>query len=601
MGIEWLVAIFTIIGTIVAVLDYISRHKNKVKSTPGEAQDDKTDVQVPSQHLTSDKTQDFAPKSAPALESFKKLIEVGNYKEACALAMIRREALTAELPDNILDGQLALSEFDIFHAKALIYIGKTHEGIAILNEVITRLKTELDLNSGSSSGIRSAAKMHRDMLLGLAYNHKGYTYWMTQGHCLRAIDCFSESVSYYRSLNASGDETATAYDNLGRVYAQLGQRAWAEYYIENGRKMRVELMTEGDITADTAGRGKNRYALSLISSAIANLSFGNCFYAKELSEQAVEFSRSPRVQGLALIIQGQAQRYIGSLWSYQQPVKRVPYSKSLEEALFTLQEAEKKFQPDVVQEPIRLCQIYNEIACVFREQMQLKFREGNLTAASRLAREAEDKLLESIAEAEKQNYHVLCVDFYEDLARLYKMNHDQDHSQGSLSNAGNYLKKAESFIPRAYFVKDGRIPNLNLEDCIEEYWQHLGKIYALRGHIAFDGAEFDGNESASFGETRKNALLRSIENYILALVYFGKFLNVSGESNLGDDIDNLSLMNQQIFLGDLIKRLNRLPSGILNEVRKDLLDDATKNIILDHVWIRNYFTKTVDRLLKTKL
>jgi tetratricopeptide (TPR) repeat protein len=532
-----------------------------------------------------------APEINP-LDTFSNLVKGGSYKTALEVARDKRDELNefhSQRHSTHSDKQLDFLDFNVWHARALIYTGEKDEGesgLAKLDQTITKLEDDLVKPQNK----QPLYPWRRNMVLGRAHNDKGYVHWMDLGHYKIAIKEFSAAIQNYSAINLEqkGDEIdgaiATAYDNLGRVYAQLGNQLRAELLIEYGRQIRSRPGME------------NRYPLSLNSSAISCLAFGNQHYALDLARQALNWFQetgSIRGEGLSQITIGQAQRYIGTLWSSKKDRDRKIYENYLNEALLTLNKAKEIFT-DKVFEPIRLCQIYNEIGCVRRELAKISRDLETVELAKH-------DLLESIKIAEENKYLVMCVDGCEDLAQIFTAFNDTKTAYKWLSKAKDIIKNVSD---NYFFLRDRETHPVDPNPCIEEFWQHLGKIHALRGHIAFDSQNKKGRLA---NKNFKNTLKEPIEEYVMAAGYFGRFLEIDGKKDQ-KKIKSIScagarssLMNHRVFGEQVYSRLRELNSNAKDiEAINNLFATIKDNYNLQDVWIDQFFGDLVDLLLQTK-
>jgi tetratricopeptide (TPR) repeat protein len=584
----WVAIITGILGIIViflGIIDWREKRKEKSKSTSNMS----LPVQIP-KIVISDVPDKKIPDD-PIVESFKVLVKKGDYKTALKKAKQERVRLNSQIFSSDSDKQLALSDFDVWHARALIYTGETDEdekesGLAKLGKVIKKLEND----SIKSKNELLLYAWRRNMILGRAHNDLGYVHWMDLGHYEIAIREFSTAIQKYSiiDIEQKGDEIdnsiATAYDNLGRLYSQLGDRLRAELLIEYGRQIRSRPGME------------NRYALSLNSSAISHLAFGNQHYALELGKEALNWfheTGSIRGEGLSQITIGQAQRYIGTLWLYKKDNDRKTYENYLTDSLSTLGKAKEIFTNKIF-EPIRLCQIYNETGCVRRELAKLK-------RDLELAELAKQDLLESIKIAEENKYLVMYVDGCEDLAQIFKSFNDNKTALKWLSNAEDVIK---SVSDNYFYKKDRETRPVDSNLCVEDFWQHLGKIHALRGHIAFDSK----NKKGRFANKNfKSTLKEPIEEYVMAAGYFGRFLEIAGKSGQKKTKNTYyagihsTLMNHRVFGEQVYSRLRGLDSNAKDiEVINSLFTANKVDYKLEDVWIDEYFGDIIDLLLQTK-
>lgn len=540
-------------------------------------------------------------KNDAAVNDFSGLVKNGDYEEAVKRAPLEREKISPnEYSDNYLT-QLALDDFDVWHARALIYTGETaagKDGLALLDEIIDRITTKYD-----DAALGKFYAGRKRMILGRAYNDKGYAHWMEKGHHEIALNEFSNAIKQYAEADSGSDNLvlqeliATAYDNLGRIYAQLGNQFRAELLIELGKKIRSNL-------------GKDRYALSLNSSAISHVAFGNHYDAQELSRGALEYFKqtgSARGEGLALITMGQAHRHIGELWMFDKDRGIDKYKDSLDVAEAVLTEAINTFTK--VSEPIRSCQIYNELGCVYRERARLT-RDYLKTFD-----QAKEYFEKGIDIAETYKYQTMQADGYEDLAQLFKIVND-------INKSNIYIEKAKGIIrsisPNYFFQKNKEAKSVPAEICVEEFWQQLGKMYALQGHLAWD----DERRTGKLANNRNlgGAMKKPMENYALAAGYFGRFLQAGDASDIkmadkfgiqaGDagDIKKIDksgmrsmLMNHRAFGVQIYNRFHELK---LDKVKikeiEDVLLKVKKDYHLKDAWVDSFFEEIFDLLKQTR-
>jgi len=553
---------------------------------------------------------------SPGVKTFQEMVQRGEYKAASNQADDERRKLVASLASTDSDRQLEIDDFDVWHSRVLIYTGETKEGIDKLKEIINRLKAFETTNI-----------FRKNMILGRAYNDIGYAFWMNLGHYEMALNAFIEAIQYYSTVQKTqGDPLATAYDNLGRVYAQLGYRVRAESLIEYGRNIRATLRDWRN----------DRYSLSLISYAITQLAFGDPYYASELSKEVLDLLQENdnlRQVGLARITLGQSYRYIGTLWISRRSEDLVERDfsdslKYLNDALKTFGESNGEAK---IVEPIRLSQIYNEIGCTYREILRLKTDSGLGGDAARIANLSEKNLRAGLAEAIEKDYDVLIVDSYEDLAQLYKL-FDQigapvpKNEKAWLEKAKEQLTKAERKIQKSsadYLFKPHRnAKRVDSKDCVEDFWQLLGKIYALRGHIEFDYAMSIGQ---FYGKNSRKALSKAVENYILAVAYFGRFTGIYKwekspkiavvQDEIVEKKDHTEkdeeatrarggipiLTNQRVFMEQIISRLSKLEDiDTINGICTVMLPEVKKEYCIKDDRVDDFFNEIIGLVLQTK-
>ena len=578
----------TLIGVIVGVLsifkvlyDFIESKKKRKQNAPPNVK-----IKDPEANVAISSAISKTSNPDPVTLNFMAMMQQGKYQEAVALAELERNQLLSSLSaKESIDKQLELDYFDVWHARALIYTGETNDAIRKLDEIIIRLEKEKD---------DSHRRFRKNLILGQAHNDKGYANWMILGHYRIAIQEFKAAIHYISKQNKQGDQLATSCDNLGRVYSQLGYRTKAELLIEYGRSIRSNL-----------GENKNnRYALSLVSSAITSSQYGDPYRAMELSSDALRWftESNKRGKGLAYLIQGQSKRYIGSNWKYQRFEDRKSSRDYLEKSLASLQNAEAIFK-DAVIEPIRLLQVYNEMGCTQREISQMEADNNNEEEAIRRSGYALEMLQKSLDIAHDKKYEVAYVDGCEDLARLYKNYQEIDAEEKNRKKWGNraheMLTKAEAIIERKspnYFIrKNNNDRFIEDQDCIEDYWQQLGKIHMLRGHIIFDTENRPGY---SIQKGSKRALVKAMENYALAMGYFGRFLMSAENEKIKRVTNNSFLMNHRFFSKELYERLRNLDAATIKEINNDILPKIIKEYDLENEWIDWLYKDVVELILQ---
>ena len=503
------------------------------------------------------------------VQDVKNLVSSARYEDAVSAARRHRDAMVAIGDRENPAFHLALCELDVWYGHAQIYVGDTDEAIGRLTRVIVDLDDQRDLYRNLPFGTR-----RWNQILGRAHNHIGYACWMDQGNYEMALKEFSVAISYFLAEKQLEEELATAYDNMGRVYAQLGYRTRAELLIEHGRQIRQMLQND------------YRYALSLNSKAIADLAFGQLYRALVISEEALgifkqQGERGIRGLGLALLTRGRAHRYLGAYWRYSHSPAR--FESHLRAAIGTLEEARRIFLS--VKEDVRLFQAYNELGCAYRELVALS--QGSDTES---ALQARHYLEESMRAAPREKYPALYVDACEDLARAYFI-------LDRRGEANSYLRQAERAIPSDYKLGRNVQPQtVSPEECIEDYWQQLGKIHVLHGDIVFDGGQTP---------TRMRNMRQAIRHYVLASCYFGRFLErplnpasiPEGTSLYPPSRPRLT--SHRLFIEHLYGRLSLLQEEDLLRIRRETLPELETIYALKPAWL-DLFQEVSDLLLYTK-
>ena len=87
---------------------------------------------------------------------------------------------------------------------------------------------------------------------------------------------FQIAIKYFSQSECLKNELATALDNLARVYAELGNKQLAEWYIDHSLRIRENITDE------------YRFALGLNSKAYIHSYFGNSLRAEMIIDEVLE-------------------------------------------------------------------------------------------------------------------------------------------------------------------------------------------------------------------------------------------------------------------------------------------------------------------------
>jgi tetratricopeptide (TPR) repeat protein len=512
-----------------------------------------------------------------AVDRIIDLVSSSQYTKAVNEGNKIRDALTRITVPNNLDSVLLKTGFEVWYAHALMYTGRMESATQLLNGLIGNLEKWLSSDATIESNSRFMG------ILGRAHNHLGYINWMNLGHYEMALSEFWKAA---RVLLMGGKslqrELATAYDNMGRVYAQLGFRSRAMVLIEQGKQLREQ------------SNDWDRLGLSLTSNAIANLEFGQPYRALQSSEKAyLNFSQKSseigqRGIGLALLTKAQSLRNI-SLQTYE--FNQITLAmKQIEMALKILKRAEKAFLN--VGEEVRLFQVYNEIGCAHRERALLLKQIGATDKAFGAIDLAVQFLEESIkiAKGSQQGYKypAYFVDACEDIAQVYFIN-------GNTKKTSEWLERGVGAIPHNYkFNNMTPLMNITAQECYEEFWQQLGKIHLLRSQMMSDTLSSLRSKKKSLSLT----LQKSIEDLIIATAYFGRFtqrpLNVNNASLYPQYKPELRL--QLKLTSTAHKLLSSLEAEELQRVKKQIYPQLCGSYSFKPVWLE-LFDDGLDFLL----
>jgi len=507
---------------------------------------------------------EMGPRITMYTLEIRRLVESSNYGSAVEYAAKVTPEVDTIADSAKADDQLSVAEFRVWRSHALIYTGQTDLATTLLRQVITTLE----------GGNKDIHGQRRTSIVGRAHNHIGYIHWMVDGNYEESLKEFARAVSYFTAGNCH-EENATALDNLGRVYAQLGHRPLAMLLIERGRAQREALMKR-------KSSDSYRYGLSLHSSAVAHLMLGHPYRAVILCEEALGVFRDLQAQhgsrgvGLALLTSGTAERYLSTFWEKRDQNKAEEHLASAEAHLtvaasifgatdmkqdsWATSSAMTGIQIGAaVDEPIRLAQAYGELGCVYRERVILS--GGADISQFDLARDLFER---AVNVAEEHGYDVLRADTYEDMAEMH-------FKIGEYEAAEDRLRLAEAAIPMACKLNSQvkSAPGI-VRGCSEDFWQQLGKIHILRGNITIMSLLGD---KSGVGRTRLKQLRDAMEHYVLAVSYFDRFLTRPlnhDNARLYPDL-HPQLAHHALFTEEIYGRLDDLRPDDLRLVREDIL------------------------------
>jgi tetratricopeptide (TPR) repeat protein len=462
--------------------------------------------------------------------------------------------------------QLARADLAVVYAEALIYTGSPEEAVHLLKATIADLEGEQRPEILAQQDPKSFTGWRRNLVLGRGHNNLGYAYWMSKGQSGLALREFRLALPYFRASDLL-EETANTDDNMGRVYALLYHRSPAESLVDDGLELRRQLARE------------YRYALSLNSRAIVHLAFGEPHRAHRVSEEAlVIFERlgAQRGIGLARITLGRSLRHLGALWTVGVYGPR-ECDKFLSDATEGLKRAITIFEK-IVEEPARLIEAYNELGCTYRERAALA-RSGDPESplARSIAREAVQHLTTAIRLAEDKNV-IQYVDSCEDLAQTYFQRQD-------FENTEVWLHSAEEAIPGTYKIEEGvGLRDIPAEGCVEEFWQQIGKIELLRGHLIYDRDEYERKLRDSKEKVSRPVLEQTMRHYTFAAAYFERY---------SERATGLETTFKQLY-----SRFKRCKIEDLRHVQGQVLPALAKTYALDPSTLGMFFEDTLGLALQ---
>lgn len=515
-----------------------------------------------------------------AVNEVRELVLATKYTEA--------QVQAEQYYDSVVqDGNpVLLGKLEVWYAHAIMYLGKTNEAKSVLGSLISRCQA-LHLGGTQMATVR--------YILGRAHNNLGYIFWVDLGQYKNALGEFYQAIRYFLLCDQT-DDIATVCDNIGRVYAQLGYGTHAELYIEHGKTLR---QNTGD---------PYRLALSLDSLANAYLASGQANRAWNKSQQALQMftkyqkenQKGERGIGLALLTKGRAERLLGSL-GYTGDDRPRDYAinlKQLANAEKTLLEAKKLFEK--VNEKIRLFQVQNELACVYREYLDINKRLGKGEEKFEQLARVKASIKESLRYIEHDDvsgdikYRLHYVDTCEDMARTLNIVNLPMEDNEQIDDE-NWIEKAIEKVPSEYrFVEttSSEKPESAAENLIDEFWQQMGKIYALQGETTFEKDKY-----------------KAVEFYILATACFGRFREQEPTLSLDETrFDNIhlyptytpQLASHRVFVSKLYDDLKMLSSKELQTVHDTLIPKIVKAYSLQNNWLHD-FREVLQLLLSVKV
>lgn len=431
----------------------------------------------------------------------------GKYDEALKVGAAVRPEIEALYGRNREHYLLAYADFSLWHAQVMMYRGEIDRALALYRETIALLKQKYDektLAEQAGGGLVFPEFWRVCLVLGRLHNNVGYTYWMYKGRFRQAIAEFRRAIALFR--DRLPEELANSQDNLGRVYARLGDEFAA-----------IQLIKEGWLTRKNLGH-TYREALSLISWAMSLARLGHPEPALKKAHVALAQVRQTDVmrgRGLVLYARGLVYRILAESWREES----IPVEDAIEYARLAeidLRDAVEIFT-QIVKEPIREVRALNELACLYRARYLI------LTVNARPESEREKAFLDgvrtfrdAIRRAQECGYEIEELDSMQDLAVLYaRAGHHQE--------VENYLSEVVRRIPQEYQITSGKgLVKLSSEDQIDLYYKLLGQVELLRGALAFQGG-LRGRWEESARVVEDETLLRAARHYFLAVAYFNRY------------------------------------------------------------------------------
>jgi nucleoside phosphorylase len=516
------------------------------------------------------------------------------YKLATDAGLVVSKRIGDQFEHDDLEAELLFGDFRVSYALASIYSDGLSEFLGGNSYWLKRVKERLEKRK--SFYLENNKVLRRfHLILGRVYNYLGYGYWMDRGHYEAALREFNKALEHFIAGEWS-QEKATVYDNLARVYAQIGFRTHAEALCRHGLKLREEIYKNEPDNIEN----QYRRALSLNSSAVIHLIFGQSFRAYLESEKALRIfekcvkEKGKRGIGLALITKGQSARMLAGQASFA--IDTSLFEEYLQKAFYDFREAEKIFKE--VDEEIRLIQVYNELGCAYRENYLLHNKTENEKALQdeQSAKRYFDKILSSSENEEK--YPVAYVDTCHDLAQfIYFTSERNGLSEERKKAVIENLDRAEKIIPKEYKIP-GKIDQFEspVEECFEDYWQNLGKIYSLRGDIEFRGVPVLSDADNSLRAIRREKIEKAFWYYTMAAGYFSRYLErpISNENAFYPG-GTQRLEAHFNFTQSLYERMSNLNNSDLTFLHNKMYNNEFN---LPSSWLERFFKQSFDLLLR---
>lgn len=431
-----------------------------------------------------------------------------------AAELLWAEDLFQKRPDRY---RLAFAEYLLVYGQAMMYGFAIDQALACYQRVIDLLSA-FYLDQSLEKALVSLTDFERwrlSLVAGRTYNNLGYTHWMYKGQYHLALQEFQQAIRLYRmaglEMTALEEELANTNDNMGRVYALLGNEFQAIQLIKKGLEKRKSL-------------GLNyRAALSMNSLALVLTRFGRIEQAlKTIQTALVHFRRTEvaRGIGLGLLTQGMIYRSM--------PELREELDISLDEAIRHTNLAETdlkdavRYFSELVHEPIREVQARNEMACCYRARYLLLRQSGAAENDLNMAFiQGRMYFRQAIEVANRQGYTVEELDSMQDMAVLLTRAEQYD-------DAERYLNAIRSRIPDQYVIRSERpLEDIPVSECVDAYYKLLGQVELLEGAIAYARGARDASAEGLSADKQKQptreAWLETARYYLLAVSYFNHY------------------------------------------------------------------------------
>jgi tetratricopeptide (TPR) repeat protein len=469
------------------------------------------------------------------------------YSQAVEIARRLRD----ECPDLIAQwGEIGQARLDVWGGMAHAYHGlDLVQSESLLRRAVKWLR-----------GVQTENKFlqwHVTLASANAYNCLGYLL-MQQGRQRQAVKAYRSALPLWRQLGKAFEtEHANTLNNLSWALAQLGDLDNAIRQCMDGLELRTE-----------AGA---RYPIALSYNTLGQIQirYDQPHRARTNCERALAIFRElemPRGTGMACTALAEAYRRMGATDEVYFPEERVNLMREAEqyarEAVTVFGPYEswpgtKRAEP-LVPEPARLVNALIELGCAYRDWARLwpnyTPRSDDLDCA-KLVQFGESALHEAAEIARSQQPH-RAVDALVNLAWL-------KYYIGDVAGVEAELKQVQAIVKDDYFIStEEGLPSGELDQPF--YWVQLGKVYLLKGHIAFNryfqaDLEYKSNEDQKqiviegMLAKAEAALKEAASMYALSLAYddlYGRgqrFRDLKrAETRIHDRLKGLNVEEMQI-------------------------------------------------------
>lgn len=448
---------------------------------------------------------------------------------------------------------LAFTEFLLWYGQILMYASRTQDALAVYQQVLDLLTLAYPEGLGARAGKPDQFELWRySLILGRMHNNLGYTYWMYCGKYTLAVQEFQKAFRLFRVAGLD-EELANSNDNLGRVYALLGNEFQALQLIRNGLAMRRELkltyrvaLSENSLATTLSRFGDSAPALSMVQGALVNFRLAGI-------ERGI---------GLGLITEGAAYRNLAETWREA----NIP----LEEALRYTNLAEMDLRDAVrifttsVKEFIREVESCNEMACCYRARYFILTHMGAPVSEQEMAfTQGKLNFRRAIEAAQRYGYDIEELDSMQDIAVLMLR-------AGKYQEAEDYLKLIRERIPASHQIQLGKgLEPLTSEDRVDAYYKLMGQVELVEGALEF--------EQGKAGEELppEKVILSVAQHYLFAVSYFNQY---SGD-----------VYAKRLTYGRIYKRFQNCPLELMHKITQEYLPGQVRQYNLPAELVRGLF------------